>query len=455
MSKDIFSILNIFIIISLISICKTQNIITSWNYDKVQMYDIQKIGKILQTQIKEKVTSLPDITAEDIQITKLSIINVQQSLYDSYLNLNNGLFLFTPNKVTIGFNFTYEAEGASASATFDLKINILKIRISNKKEDQTQEVTISMMSNQNDFSIYGISNKELVPKIQSALYKGFVENNILNEHISTKIDVVKYYQDFYSKKKAFSLTTSKFLDSKTVPINLNRFVGFCEDVVGKAENALCYYSGEVKEDKKDKSKAPIGNEKFMNPAGTYNMFINYDLVNSVIAQILEEGLTEKIFDKNSVSKKLSFDFTAASLKIYFDNLNDYSDKDEFKVKITINELTTSNVKFNANFQIGDKADVFSLDIILKLQLKLSLKKNIKLNLCLAKAECSDIQIKTGDIKIKDENKLKELIVEPFDYDKVPLCLDNGNINFRDYYALISNAYLANEGIYIEGNQLYQ
>ena len=245
------------------------------------------------------------------------------------------------------------------------------------------------------------------------------------------------------------------MDLKDISIKLDRFVGFCEDVVGKAENAICYYSGEVEEDKKDKSKVPIGNEKFMNPTDKYNMFINNDLVNSIIAKIIKEGLSEKTFNKNSVSKKLSYDFTAASLKTYFDKLDSYPDTDEFSVKIKISELTSKNIKFNANFKIGQKEDAFSLDIELNLNLKATVKKNVKLNLCLAKAEVGKVSIASGDITIKDENKLKSAIVEGFDYDKVPLCLDNGNISFRDYYSIISNVDLKDEGIYIEGNHLYQ
>ena len=105
MSKDSFILINLFVILSIFNLSVSQNIITSWHYDKVQMYDLQKIGNILRSQIMEKVTSLPSFTEDSIQITNLKLIGVQHSLYDSYLNFKTGLLLFTPNKVTLSFKY--------------------------------------------------------------------------------------------------------------------------------------------------------------------------------------------------------------------------------------------------------------------------------------------------------------------------------------------------------------
>ena len=175
--------INIFLILSFFKLSLFQNIITSWHYDKVQMYEMQKIGTILSTQIKEKATSLPDFSQDSITITKLKLTDVQQSLYDSYLNFNSGLLLFTPNKVSLSFNFSYSGQGNTGSASFDLKINVLKIRLTNNKKDQTQSVQISMFSNENDFSVYEISDKEFSSKVKTALYKGFEDNKILNDSL--------------------------------------------------------------------------------------------------------------------------------------------------------------------------------------------------------------------------------------------------------------------------------
>ena len=179
----LFNCLNIFLIISILNLSISQNIITSWHYDKVQMYELQKIGSILTTQIKEKVTSLPDFTEDNISITNLKLTDVQHSLYDSYLNFNTGLLLFTPNKITFSFNFSYSVQSDSGSASFDLKINVLKIRLTNNKKDQTPSTQVSMFSTENDFSVYEISDKDLSAKVKTALNKGFEKNDILNKQV--------------------------------------------------------------------------------------------------------------------------------------------------------------------------------------------------------------------------------------------------------------------------------
>ena len=456
MSKQLFLVINIIILLSNLNIYISQNIITSWHYDKVQMYDIQKIGAILSSQIKQKVTSLPDFTEDSIRITNLKISNVQQSLYDSYLNFNTGLLLFTPNKVTLSFTFSYSGQSSSGSASFDLKINILKIRIKNNKEDQTQSVTISMFSKESDFTVYEIADKDLLEKVKTALYKGFDNNNILDEQISSKIDILNYYKDFYNNKKSLNFETSSFFGSKKITINFNRFLGFCEDVTGKAESALCYYSGEIDgEDKKDKTKAPINNEKFVNPNGTFNTFINIDLYNKIVANILKEGISEKTFKKDSLSKSLSFDFTVSSLKNYFKGLNSYENNETFEAKIKINELNSKKMKLNAVFNIGNSNDVFSLDIQMDTNLKVEIIRNVRLNICLDNVKNIRICVKSGNVFIIDESGLQKAIEESFINSNESKCLSDDGISLRDYYSIITNAYCQDEGIYLEGNHLYQ
>ena len=445
MSKQLFIIISIFIIFANLNISLSQNIITSWHYDKVQMYDIQKVGSILSSQIKQKVTSLPEFTEDSIKITNLKISDVQQSLYDSYLNLNSGLLLFTPNKVTIGFTFSYSAQSSSGSASFDLKVNILKIRTKNNKEDQTQTVTVSMFATENDFSVYEISDKELLAKVKTALYKGFENNNILDGYISSSIDLLNYYKDFYKNKKNLNFETSSFFGSKKITIKFDRFVGFCEDVTGKAESALCYYSGEIDgEDKKDKTKAPINNENFINPNDTFNTFINIDLYNKIVSRILKDGISEK-----------KYDLSASSLKKYFNGLNSYENNESFEAKIKINELNSKIIKLNAAFNIGNSNDVFSMDIQADTTLKVDIIKNVRINICLDGIKNVKILAKSGNLAINDELGLKNYIAELFNNANESICLSDDGISLRDYYSVITKAYCQDEGIYLEGNHLYQ
>ena len=456
MSKRLFLIINIFILLSNLNISFSQNIITSWHYDKVQMYDIQKIGSIISSQIKQKVNSLPDFTEDSIKVTNLTISEVQQSLYDSYLNLNSGLLLFTPNKVIIGFTFSYSAQNDSGSASFDLKINILKIRIKNNKEDQTQSVIVSMFATENDFSVYEIADKDLLAKIKTALYKGFENNNILDGYISPTIDLLQYYKDFYKNKQSLEFVTSSFFGSKQIKVKFDRFVGFCEDVTGKAESALCYYSGDLdEEDKKDKTKVPINNENFVNPNDTFNTFINIDLYNKIVSNILKDGISEKIFKKGSLMNSNSYDFTIKSLKKYFNGLNLYEDNESFEAKIKIKELNSKKIKLNAAFNIGNSNDAFSMDIQMDATLKVDIIKNVRINICLDSVKNVEILEKSGNVSIIDESGLKKAIEESFNNANESTCLTDDGISLRDYYSIITKANIQDEGIYLEGNHLYQ
>ena len=446
-------LIKLFLFIAILNLSISQNIITSWHYDKVQMYDLQKVGKILSTQLKEKITTLPSFTEDSINISNLKFLEVQHSLYDSYLNFNSGLFLFTPNKVTLSFNFTYTYQGSSGSASFDLKINTLKMRLNNNKGNQTQTVQVSMFSNENDYSVFEIPDKELASKVKTALYKGFENNNIFKD-ISSKIDLISYYKEFYKEKKNLNFVTSTFFDSKKVSINFNRFIGFCEDVTGKAESALCYYSGEMdEEDKTDKTRVPLSNDKFVNPNDTYNTFINMDLYNKIVAKIVNEGLSEKTFNKYTVVKSSPNDFTVSSLKKVFKGLEDYGDDEIFDAKIRINKLNSKSVKFNAIFNIGSKTNVFSLDFEIDISLKVEILKTVRFNICQENAKNTKVFVKSGNISILDESALKKY-VEKF-LDDTPVCLTDEGISLRDYYSIITNGYCQEEGFYLEGNQLYQ
>ena len=72
------------------------------------MYDIQKINTYLSTELVKQDIVIPGlVSVHNIHVTNVRLIDVQSALYDSYLNYNNGLFLFSPNKITLYFNFSY------------------------------------------------------------------------------------------------------------------------------------------------------------------------------------------------------------------------------------------------------------------------------------------------------------------------------------------------------------
>ena len=152
---------------------------------------------------------------------------------------------------------------------------------------------------------------------------------------------------------------------------------------------------------------------------------------------------------------MSFDFTVSSLKNYFKGLNSYENNETFEAKIKINELNSKKMKLNAVFNIGNSNDVFSLDIKMDTNLKVEIIRNVRLNICLDNVKNIEIYVKSGNVSIIDESGLQKAIEESFINSNESKCLSDDGISLRDYYSIITNAYCQDEGIYLEGNHLYQ
>ena len=178
-----------------------------------------------------------------------------------------------------------------------------------------------------------------------------------------------------------------------------------------------------------------------------------DLYNSITKQIMKDGLKEIDFNSLSAQKTLKYDFTAASLKKYFNGLEAYGDKQNYELKIKINELNYKNVEYDLKFNIGNKNDVFTLDVEMETTLKIDIIRNVRINICSDGIKSLNISVKNGNISIKDREGLKKAIEEYLVNE--PMCLTDNGISLRDYYSIITKAYAQEEGFYLEGNQLYQ
>ena len=118
------------------------------------------------------------ISWNNIVITNLRLIDIQTSLYDSYLNYNNGLFLLSPNKVTLFFNFSYSEStlGYNDTATLELKIGTFKIKISNNKTTQETKFSSKMSSPMENYVVPGIKDKQFYAKLQDYHYHSFLHS---------------------------------------------------------------------------------------------------------------------------------------------------------------------------------------------------------------------------------------------------------------------------------------
>ena len=453
----------------LFSLFFAQNIITSWDYDKVAMYDIQKINTYLLTELVKQDIVIPRLVlVNNIRVTNVRLIDVQSTLYDSYLNYNNGVFLFTPNKITLYFNFSYSesTRGYNDSATLELKINTLKIKVKNDKISQKPKISTKMAARQEDYNVPGIADKEFLKLLIDTLFSGFTRAYVLSELIPGIMDegLNKYYYDFYSRKKEFKITTSEFFGKLIFGMNNNIFAYFCEDLIGDYKNNFCFYLGytDKEEEKVDKTKIPLSNERFChNPDNLYNVFINKDLLEDISSYVIKSYLffNPKIYNNQTNIKKLSYDFNVGSLKKFFSGLNSFKDDEYFFSEVFIDNITSTEAKYRAKINIGSNNNNFIISIISKISMNLSTKRGVRFNLCLKEAKTTNIEVVSSSFEPKVEitnlEGLKNAIDESFDYDYNKICLSDDGISMRDYFSKITNIYAREEGIYLEGRHLYQ
>ena len=459
-----------FICLILFSLTLCQNIITSWNYDKVAMYDIQKINKFLLSEFSNKSFKLTNVILwNNILIKNITLIDIQLSLYDSFLNYNNGLFLFTPNKVTLYFNFSYSesTRGINDTAILELKIGTLKIKVKNDKNQNKAYISTKMSSPMENYNVPGIIDKDFLKLLIDSLYSGFQMQSILSGTISDKISsgLFNYYNEFYSQKKEFFIQTTDFFGKYKFSMKNNKFLYFCEDLLGEYKNNFCYYMGysSKEEEIKDKTKVPLINERFCHNNNLFNLFINNDLINDIINYVQKQdfNFNPKILNNKTNVKHLNYDFTVSSLKKYFNGLQIYNDNDYFYCEVYIDSFSLNKVNYRVKFNITNPKYnyYFIINISCKINVDFPIMKNTRFNLCLKEVKTTNIEVifSSTELKIDIRNmeELKKDIDEPFGFDDNKICLFDNGIAMRDYFAKIRDIYLREEGIYIEGDHLYQ
>ena len=460
---------SIYIFLSLISLYISQNIITSWNYDKVAMYDIQKINNFLKSFAETPLEIPYTFTNNTLQINNIKLIQITTNLYDSLMNYNSELFLFSPNKISLNFNFTYTNGGESIPSTLELKILTFKLQITNDKEQgKNASFDIKMETPLDNYLITGIKDKDLLKALKELFYKGFNDNSVLDKFIPEKMEpkLYEHYSQYYKNIKDFKLQTKEFFGNSIINIKNDEFLYFCEDLLGEYKNSFCYYNGNVPDiegSKEDKTLVPLKNERFShNQDDLYNIFINNDLVSYSMDYMVKNYFEKnaKIYNNETNIKKLSYDFTVNSLNKYFKGLEKLKKEDKFDCEVYIEKGNLNEVIYKVRVNIRDEdKNYFEMRITSCLTLDLAIIKSVRFNICMKDTKTNNVEIISSSIEpkveISDLDGLKKAIEESFDFKHNPICLNSEGISLKDYFAEITKAYIQEEGIYFEGPQLYQ
>ena len=460
---------SIYIFLSIISVFICQNIITSWNYDKVAMYDLQKINTFLNNFAQNPLDIPITLKNNTLTINNIKLIQIDTNLYDSLINYNTGLLLLAPNKITLYFNFSYEDGTQRGDTTLELKILTFKLKVSNDKTTEKKaNFEIKMTSPLENYSIHGIQDKTLLEALKYLFCKGFQDNSVLNKIIPEKMEtgLYNYYTEYYKNIKEFNIKTKDFFGNLKLSIKNNEFLYFCEDLLGEYKTAFCYYKGNVQDiegSKDDKTLLPLKNERFShNEDDLYNLFINNDLfeysMDYFVKNYFEKNV--KIYNNKTNTKQLSYDFTVNSLNKYFRGLEFLQKTDFFDCEIYIEKGNLNEVVYKVRVNIRDEnKNYFEMRVTSGLTLDIPIKKSVRFDICLKDTKTKNVEIifstTKPQVEVSDFEGLQKAIEESFDFSKNPICLNNDGISLRDYFAEISKAYAKEEGLYFEGPQLYQ
>ena len=460
---------SIYIFLSIISVFICQNIITSWNYDKVAMYDLQKINTFLNNFAQNPLDIPITLKNNTLTINNIKLIQIDTNLYDSLINYNTGLLLLAPNKITLYFNFSYEDGTQRGDTTLELKILTFKLKVSNDKATEKKATfEIKMTSPLENYSIHGIQDKTLLEALKYLFCKGFQDNSVLNKIIPEKMEtgLYNYYTEYYKNIKEFNIQTKDFFGNLKLSIKNNEFLYFCEDLLGEYKTAFCYYKGNVQDiegSKDDKTLLPLKNERFShNEDDLYNLFINNDLFEYSMDYFVKNYFEKnaKIYNNKTNTKQLSYDFTVNSLNKYFRGLEYLQKTDYFDCEIYIEKGNLNEVVYKVRVNIRDEnKNYFEMRVTSGLTLDIPIKKSVRFDICIKDTKTKNVEIifstTKPQVEVSDFEGLQKAIEESFDFSKNPICLNNDGISLRDYFAEISKAYAKEEGLYFEGPQLYQ
>ena len=458
-----------YLFLSLISLFISQNIITSWNYDKVAMYDVQKINTFLKSFVQSPLEIPYTFSNDTLQINNIKLIQITTNLYDSLINYNTGLLLFSPNKITLNFNFSYTNGNESADSTLELKILTFKLKITNdKSQGKKATFDIKLTSPLDNYSIPGIKDKELLKALKELFFNGFQENSVLDKFIPEQMEpkLYEHYSQYYKNIKEFKIQTKEFFGNSVINVKNDEFLYFCEDILGEYKNSLCYYTGNVpgiEGSKDDKTLAPLKNERFShNVDDLYNLFINNDLVGYTMDYMVKNYFEKnaKIYNNKTNTKELSYDFTVNSLNKYFKGLEQLKKEDYFDCEVYIEKGNLNETVYRVRVNIKDEnKNYFEMRVTSCLTLDIAIIKSVRFNMCIKDTKTKNIEIISSslepNVEVSDLDGLKKAIEESFDFKQNPICLNNEGISLRDYFAEITQAYIQEEGIYFEGPQLYQ
>ena len=446
----------------LIPIIISQNILTSFDYDKTLAYTLQDVQTMLNTKLLSNLQALtyPELV-DGITLSNIKPTAVSATLTSSYGNMQTQLYLFSPSKLSITFTLDYTTS-SSTKGSCEVAFGVFDLRSRFTVASSKPAVSVSIESRAKDYVIFNVDSAEIASQIQNAMYTQMIQQKVITS-IATEIEkgINAFYEELYTNKDQYTFTSSTLLGNIPVNIMFNTFMSFPEDLGKEYKSAVTSYAGNVegKEVSGDKKEKALEQSNFVKPGDDYFTFINYDLFNDVFSSLITKGIVMNL-NNNSIPN-LSFDFTFKTLSQVFNGLpTSFSESDEVVVSSKLSEIAflpqgKGEMTLSSSFKVKDTENVVEVTIKIEFEAPATKRTTTSFDLCLNKLTVKSTEVTTSSITIANQDTFNAYVNEIFNYGiSLPTCLSDKGITLRDYYRYIDNAKSEQNGVYIQGKHIY-
>lgn len=453
----------------------SQHIIFSYPYDKAEnnifyTYIIMFQG-IDRNAFKE--TGDFEFSIELNQTHSISVnmefTKIMTNKIDIYTNLHKHILVFSPYFPILLFdiNVTHYINKEIHNiytGFFDYQIFYVLIEEKYIKNEEKNKINLTVYLK--DRPKFRFIYEDDIPVDLDQIINNYFNKEFGNKYfpkltVLLKMHLDNAYEKVYQENPPVTITTAPFLFRRSMSINLSTFTYFSQDITGKRERVLFYYSGNIGNivdyssynDHSD-SRYFIENFKGLHK-DKLQIFFNYQIINEIIQNFKKNDI---IFMLNSTNMPFQdIKMNIGYLKTFIDQISfKYSSNTEFYINSTIKEVNlvkSSNgiaILENNIFVKGENNSILTFNTTLYLSINYH-DAYSAVNLCVGLKNIT-IDFITARYKIleidKFQHEAKRWIIALFDGKEQ--CIFKDDINLFANIKFIEGKTAGKNGLFILG-----
>ena len=450
-----------------------QHIIFSYPYDKAEKNILftykamfQKINREVFGENADFEFSIELNETDSINAT-MEFTKVMTNLIDIYTNLHKHILVFAPYYpiLLFDFNITYYSGNEIIQYTAFLNYQIFYLLIEENLNKDAEKNSINLTVYIKDKPKYRFIYEDTIPFEVEQAINNYFNSEFGNKYFPQFTELLKMYLDrtyklVYESYKPFAITTAPFLFEKPMSIELSTFTYFSQDITGKRERVLFYYSGNVGDVIDYNSFNDHSDCKFfIQNLGTLykdklQIFFNYQIITEILQNFQQE---HTVFMLNSTNKPFKdIKMNVAYLRTFVDQIGFiYSSYTEFYINSTIKEVilvknTNGIVVLESNIYINDTDLILTFNSTLELSINYTVTYSA-INLCI-RPNIITLDFITARFKIleldKFQDEVKSWIMALFEGKEK--CIFKNDINLFAYVKFIEFKFAGKKGLFIIG-----